>query len=183
LFPAFSPEVFQLELACVVPTPTEFFRWWIVDERAGKRRLTRFAMTRAQAAERYADAEPDLRTREVRDLPEPGEVHGNSKPPESNDVTVALTGVQAMGEVGTVADQQRTKRGRYKGEPAIEVQTGHEFWRANDSRMVQKTRIIDRQFNRYTETVKDKATGEVVHHDDGSLKAHFGHGDAKVKKR
>ena len=34
-------------------------------------------MTRADAAERYPDAEPDLRTREVRDLPEPGEVHGN----------------------------------------------------------------------------------------------------------
>jgi len=23
-----------------MPTPTEFFRWWIVDERTGKRRLT-----------------------------------------------------------------------------------------------------------------------------------------------
>jgi hypothetical protein len=51
--------------------PTEFFRWYITDERTGKRRLTRYAMTREQAAERFPDSEPDLRTREVRDLPEP----------------------------------------------------------------------------------------------------------------
>ena len=31
------------------------------------------------ADERYPDAEPDLRTREVRDLPEPGELHGNTR--------------------------------------------------------------------------------------------------------
>ena len=62
--------------------PTEFFRWYITDERTGKRRLTRYAMTRAEAAERFPDAEPDLRTREVRNLPEPGEMRGNSRPPE-----------------------------------------------------------------------------------------------------
>ena len=61
--------------------PTEFFRWYITDERTGKRRLTRYAMTRAEAAERFPDAEPDLRTREVRNLPEPGEAHGNTRPP------------------------------------------------------------------------------------------------------
>ena len=38
-------------------------------------------MTREQAAERYPGAEPDLRTREVRNLPEPGERHGNTLPP------------------------------------------------------------------------------------------------------
>ena len=64
-----------------MPTPTEYFRWYIVDERTGKRRLTRYAMTRADAAERYPGAEPDLRTREVRDLPEPGELHGNTRAP------------------------------------------------------------------------------------------------------
>jgi hypothetical protein len=58
----------------------EFYRWWIIDERTGKRRLTRYAMTREQAAERFPDAEPDLRTREVRILPEPGEARGNTRP-------------------------------------------------------------------------------------------------------
>jgi hypothetical protein len=62
-------------------TPTEFFRWWIIDERTGRRRLTTYAMTREQAAERYPGAEPDLRTREVRNLPDRGEARGNSRPP------------------------------------------------------------------------------------------------------
>ena len=62
-------------------TPTEFFRFWIVDERTGKRRLTSFMMTRADAAERHpGGAEPDPSSREVRDLPAPGEAPGNSKP-------------------------------------------------------------------------------------------------------
>jgi hypothetical protein len=61
--------------------PTEFFHWYVVDERTRKRRLTPYAMTRAEAAERFPDAEPDLRTREVRNLPEPGEMRGNTRPP------------------------------------------------------------------------------------------------------
>jgi hypothetical protein len=63
-------------------TSTEFFRWRITDERTGKRRLTRYAMTRAEAAERFGDdAEPDLRTREIRHLPEAGESPpANSRP-------------------------------------------------------------------------------------------------------
>ena len=66
-----------------MPVPTEFFHWYIIDERTGKRRLTSYAMTRQQAAERFAGAEPDLQTREVRNLPEPGELHGNTRPPDS----------------------------------------------------------------------------------------------------
>jgi hypothetical protein len=34
-----------------VPTPTEFYRWFIIDERTDKRRLTTYKMTRAQAAD------------------------------------------------------------------------------------------------------------------------------------
>ena len=60
--------------------PTEFFHWYVTDERSGKRRLTSYRFTRAQAVERYPDAEPDLRTREVRHLPEPGEAAANSRP-------------------------------------------------------------------------------------------------------
>jgi hypothetical protein len=63
-----------------MPVETEFFRWWIVDERTGKRRLTRYAMTRELVADRFPEgAEPDLRTREVRDLPD--QPHGDSLPP------------------------------------------------------------------------------------------------------
>src|SRR6187431_1159637 len=62
-------------------TPTEYFRWWIVDERTGKRRKTTYKMKRADAEERFPGAEPDLQSREVRQLPAPGEMKGNTKPP------------------------------------------------------------------------------------------------------
>jgi hypothetical protein len=61
-------------------TPTEFFYWWIVDERTGKRRLTAYKMARAQAERAFPGAEPDLHSREVRHLPDPGEAPPNSRP-------------------------------------------------------------------------------------------------------
>jgi len=61
--------------------PTEFFRWWIVDERTGKRRRTTYKLTRADAERQFSGAEPDLSSREVRVLPAPGESPpANSKP-------------------------------------------------------------------------------------------------------
>src|SRR5689334_17681591 len=49
----------------------ELYRWWIPDERRpGKVRLTGYAMTREQAAERFPGAQADEATREVRELPE-----------------------------------------------------------------------------------------------------------------
>ena len=61
-------------------TPTEFFRWWIVDERTGKRRLTTYKLKRADAERQFPGAEPDLQSREVRDLPAPIDMPANSKP-------------------------------------------------------------------------------------------------------
>jgi len=66
-----------------MPTPTEFFRWWITDERTGERRLTTYKLTRADAERAFPGAEPDLQTREVRDLPNPGEAPANSRPGET----------------------------------------------------------------------------------------------------
>ena len=43
-----------------MPTWSEFFRWWIIDERTGERRLTTYALTRADAARAFPGAEPDL---------------------------------------------------------------------------------------------------------------------------
>jgi len=66
-----------------MPIETEYFRWYITDERTGKRRLTTYKLTRAHAAGRFpGGAEPDLQTREVRHLPGPGEYEANSRPPE-----------------------------------------------------------------------------------------------------
>lgn len=61
-------------------TPTEFFRWWIADERTGKRRLTTFKLSRADAEKAFPGAEPDLETREVRNLPDKAQTPPNSRP-------------------------------------------------------------------------------------------------------
>ena len=59
--------------------PTEFFRWWIIDERTGERRLTTYKLSRAHAERAFPGAEPDLQTREVRDLPKPDRLPANSR--------------------------------------------------------------------------------------------------------
>lgn len=46
-------------LSCI-PTRTAFFCWSIVDERNGKRRLTRYAMTRERAPDRSPAPSADL---------------------------------------------------------------------------------------------------------------------------
>lgn len=60
----------------------EYFRWWIVDERTGKRRRTTYAMDRETALERFPAAEPDPATRKTRTHYEPGEAPANTKPPK-----------------------------------------------------------------------------------------------------
>lgn len=64
-----------------MPTSTEFFRWWIIDERTGKRRLTTYMLTRADAERQFPGSEPDSSSREVRDLPK--DLHGNTRPPNT----------------------------------------------------------------------------------------------------
>lgn len=58
---------------------TEFFNWWITDER-GKTRLTKYKLSRVNAEKAFPGAEPDVRTIEVRDLPNGGQVPANSRP-------------------------------------------------------------------------------------------------------
>jgi len=48
--------------------PTEVFHWWIVDQVSGKRVLTSYKLTRAQAALASTGAEPNVDTREFRHL-------------------------------------------------------------------------------------------------------------------
>ena len=63
-----------------MPIPTEFFRWWIVDQRTGKRRKTTYMLTRADAERAFPGAQPDLQSREVRNLPDPGHGPANRRP-------------------------------------------------------------------------------------------------------
>lgn len=53
---------------------TEYFNWWVVDELTGAAQLTRYKLSRANAQRAFPGAEPDVQTREVHALTEPGEL-------------------------------------------------------------------------------------------------------------
>ena len=49
-------------------------------------------------------------------------------------------------------------------------------------KLIEKKRVIDRENDRYQETIKDFETGEIHHHCDEPLSKHKGHGSAKQRK-
>jgi len=49
-------------------------------------------------------------------------------------------------------------------------------------RWMRRSRVIDRQGDRYTEAVVDPETGDVIHHCDEPLSEHRGHGSAKTAR-
>jgi hypothetical protein len=61
-------------------TATEFYKWWITDERTGQRRLTAYKLTRSDAERAFPGAEPDLVTRELRQLPAAADAPPSSRP-------------------------------------------------------------------------------------------------------
>jgi hypothetical protein len=65
-----------------MPMRTEFFRWWIVDPRTGKRRLTTTHLSRSNAQRRFPGAEPDPASREFRDSQAGDQAGGETLPPE-----------------------------------------------------------------------------------------------------
>lgn len=50
------------------------------------------------------------------------------------------------------------------------------------NKVVHKTRVIDRDNDRYSEAVIDYDSGEIIHHSDEPLSQHRNHGSAKLKK-
>ena len=68
------------EQKILMATPTEFFHWYIVDERTGKRERTTYKLTRKDAEHAFPGAEPDPESRELRHLDDPGEAPPNSRP-------------------------------------------------------------------------------------------------------
>ena len=83
--------------------------------------------------------------------------------------------VQLKEQVGwKVKDPTFTGKGKIK----IEQLVGDDLHRGS-GKWYKKIRVIDRESNKYLETVTDPETGEVVHHCEESLSDHFGHGSAK----
>ena len=62
-----------------------------------------------------------------------------------------------------------------KGRIKIERLEGDDLHRKS-GRWNKKVRVIDRENDRYVETVTDPVTGEVIHHCEGRLSDHSGHG-------
>jgi hypothetical protein len=73
-------------------------------------------------------------------------------------------------------------KGKRSGEkkPYIETQDGAQL-RVSEGDYVEKSRRIDRDNDRYVETVIDRATGQVIHSTEERLSEHWGRGDAKPK--
>ncbi len=67
------------------------------------------------------------------------------------------------------------------GKPFLEAKTGDEIYR-KEEKWVQRSLRVDRDNDRYTETVVDKETSEVIHHCDEPLRKHRNHGTAKNKR-
>ena len=58
----------------------EFFRWWVVDDRTGERRLTTYKLSRADALRAFPGCEPNPSTREVGSLPDSQDLQADSRP-------------------------------------------------------------------------------------------------------
>lgn len=56
-------------------------------------------------------------------------------------------------------------------------------WSHDRQKWVHREKTEDRRNNRYTETVMDPDTGEIIHQTDEPLTEHRGHGSAKKKKK
>jgi len=63
-----------------MPAATEYFQFGVVEERIGKRALTAYKLSRADAARAFPGAEADLTSCEVRDVARPGDTPANSRP-------------------------------------------------------------------------------------------------------
>jgi len=69
-----------LRYAALMPAATEYFQFWVVEERTGKRAVTAYKLSRADAARAFPGAEADLTSREVRDVGRPGDRPATSRP-------------------------------------------------------------------------------------------------------
>ncbi|MFZ2149162.1 MAG: hypothetical protein WAV28_18275 [Sedimentisphaerales bacterium] len=67
------------------------------------------------------------------------------------------------------------------GKAFVEAKVGEEVYR-KEGKWVDRAMRVDRDNNRYTETVIDRETREIIHHCDEPLSKHRGHDTAKGKK-
>ncbi|HEY2345710.1 MAG TPA: hypothetical protein VGH80_07490 [Xanthomonadaceae bacterium] len=90
---------------------------------------------------------------------------------------------EVMHETLVLREHLRIK-GRHAGvsRPYFDERSGASFFRRNGE-WHHLFRLIDRENNRYVETIKRHSTGEVLHHVDEPLSEHTNHGSAKHRRR
>ena len=64
----------------------------------------------------------------------------------------------------------------------LEFQVGDDLCKES-GKFMQKERYIDRENNKYKETVIDPTTKKLIHKSEHALTEHTGHGSAKYKKK
>ncbi len=85
------------------------------------------------------------------------------------------TSVILRGGIGVKAKRVEEKK------PYIEDLAVPDYSRSLE-KVVHRERVIDRDNNRYFEKITDCESGELIHHSEGPLSQHQGHGNAKPKK-
>lgn len=63
------------------------------------------------------------------------------------------------------------------GKPFVEARVEDEVYR-KEGKLVHRSMRVDRENDKYTETIVDKETNKVIHHCDEPLSQHKGHGTA-----
>lgn len=92
----------------------------------------------------------------------------------SHDISLQLTAGAAQLGMAIKAKSIGEKK------PHFELKQGPSHSHKLD-KPVEHVRLIDRGKDRYFEKVTDYESGELIHHDDGLLSEHKGHGSAKKK--
>ncbi len=86
----------------------------------------------------------------------------------------------SISETVEVHDSLRLAHKDSDGKKLAQIQSGDDLHRDTNTWRVLE-RVIDWSKKWYTETIKDRTTGEVISHTSEDLRAHTGHGAAKPK--
>lgn len=90
--------------------------------------------------------------------------------------------VTATAGIGLSASLGMNAKHAGEKKPFIEQISG-KYLHRKTNKNVDKTRVIDRENDRYLETITDPQTGVIIHHCDEPLSKHIGHGSAKNKEK
>lgn len=98
----------------------------------------------------------------------------------SRNVHVTLSGTIKM--YGSLRGKHKDPSKKSKDKLKADFFSGYEKQHST-GKMVKKTRIIDKDQDKYFEEVVDPVTNEVIHRCEEKLSEHRDHGHAKTKKK